>query len=240
MVTAKLTYITSIFLICVTTAMHAQVPYPELTFKYDWRGKCIDFIGCLFFQNTLGFKKISAVEKEQFQTKLPALIAYWHQQAPILFGEIIAVFNRGFKQKQRTVIICLGGSWSYGSRNLLLLGLHYYLDSEQWTTKISQKDSFTNLIFHELLHIWVDDNVGGKSALLKKYHDEHEHVRDHLHLMALQKMVYIQLNRSDMVEELDISYRTQCLPEYRRAWEIVEDIEGYEAVVQDIIDAVTK
>lgn len=83
--------------------------------------------------------------------------------------------------------------------------------------------------------MWVDENISEKSPLLKKYSTEPYEVRDHLHLMALQKMVYLKLNRQDILDMLDESYRTKQSKDYRRAWEIVNDIEGYEMVIHDAL-----
>ncbi len=114
--------------------------------------------------------------------------------------------------------------------------MHGYLDPNAWICSVNREDGFTVLVFHELLHCWVDDNINGTSPLLTKYHNEHCEVRSHIHLMAIQKMVYTNINRPDIVEMLDQSYRHLCLPTYRRAWEIVNDIEGCEAVINDILD----
>lgn len=234
----KLRHVALATMFCVySTTTEAHIVYPEIAFIYDWRGHIIDSIGCLFFKKTLGFNKIDAAQKEQFKENIfPSLLSSWNQQAPMLFGAVFSCFNCGFKQKNRTSIITLGNSWSYGSKSFLILGLFYYLDSVPWKSSITKEDAFAMLVFHELLHIWVDDNVGNKSALLTKYGNEHLHVREHIHLMAIQKMVYHKLNRPDMIQELDESYRKFSMAEYRRAWEIVNDIEGYKTVIQDILD----
>ncbi len=227
-----------VLLASLAVTMQAQISSPELVFKYDWCGQLIDVVGSLFFKNKFGFKKIESTQKEQFRKSLPRLIASWTEQGPILFGEIFSLFNCGFKQKRRTVTIFLGANLGYGSSNFLVLGLRSYLDSELWEEPISREDAFAALVFHELLHIWVDDAINGESALLTKYGNEHIHVREHIHLMAIQKMVYLKL-QPDMLKFLDESYRKFASSEYRRAWEIVNDIEGYEKVLQDITDKLT-
>ena len=114
------------------------------------------------------------------------------------------------------------------------MGLNWLLANDEWSLPISREESFSSLVIHELLHVWVDENIHENSLLLKKYANELSDTREHIHLMALQKMVYLRLNRSDMVAMLDESYRKFASPAYKRAWEIVNDIEGYEAVIQDI------
>ena len=217
------------------TKSQTQLPfYPNISFKYDFRGKCIDLIGRLIFKNRLGWKKIDATQQEEFEINFPILISYWKRQAPILFYELFSEFNCGFTQKNRTAIIFLGVTIGYGSKNFLLLGLNTYLQSEEWLSNITREDAFVTLVFHELLHIWVEDNINGKSTLLTKYAKEHQYVRDHIHLMALQKMIYLKINRGDILSMLDESYRKNSPIQYRRAWEIVNDIEGYEKIIQDI------
>jgi hypothetical protein len=121
---------------------------------------------------------------------------------------------------------------------LLLIGFgggRGYLEPESWTHLVSRQDAFVCDVFHELLHVWVDENINkSTSAMLAKYQSEDSDTCEHLHLMAIQKMVYFKIGRQDMVEMIDQAYRNFAPASYRRAWEIVSDIEGNEAVLQDI------
>lgn len=219
---------------CISVLMiNAEIQYPEISFKYDWKSTVIDAVGRFAFGNS-----VTAERKAQLKKELPHFVRAWQQAAPKLFGEVFSAFKRGFKSSKRTASVYLCHNSSYGSDWFLILGLRYYLDPEPWLRPTSKEDTFVDLVFHELLHVWIDENISGKSALLKKYRHEHEYVRDHIHLMAIQKMVYLKLNRLDMVDHIDEGYRKLSLPEYRRAWEIVNDIEGYEAVIQDILNAI--
>lgn len=203
--------------------------FPVVTFSYDWRGKSLDVIGWWMLQNVTLSQLKSELDKQ-----LPGLKAAWKKDAPLLFMELFSVFNRGIKAKERTAILYLSNAWSYGSDRFLVLGLRWILDPESWIFKVNREDSLIATIFHELLHIWVDENINQESPLLKKYSTEESEVRNHIHLMALQKMVYQKLGREDILEMLDEQYRKRSLASYRRAWEIVNDIEGCEAVLQDI------
>lgn len=60
-------------------------------------------------------------------------------------------------------------------------------------------------------------------------------VREHIHLKAIQKMVYIKLERTDLLAMIDQLYRENQGPYYKHAWEIVNDIESLEVVVNDIM-----
>ena len=148
---------------------------------------------------------------------------------------LVPTFKRGFKAKERTAILYVGDSWSYGSGWFLILGVSNLLEPGWKESSITKEEVFNSLLFHELLHIWLEENLDvAGSALLEKYRYEHQYVLDHLHLMALQKMVYLNLRRFDILSEIDKGYRIFSLPEYRRAWEIVTQIEGYETVLEDL------
>lgn len=204
--------------------------YPELTFKYDWRGSIIDFIGSIVFKN-----KVSASHTKELEKQLPILVKAWEQNAPILFNEVSLFFKKGFMQKTRTAVIYLSNNWSYGSRKFLVLGLRQYLESQPWMQPITKADSFVHCVFHELLHIWLDENLKNQTTLMKKYSKENHQVINHLHLMAIQKMVCQKIKRYDILDAIDEGYRKYSLPEYKRAWEIVNDIEGLEVVLNDIL-----
>ena len=214
--------------ICFAKAAEPKIYCPKLEFKYNWQSRIIDCIGSLAFRNSVNTERQSKLAEV-----FPKLVLAWHRNGPVLFNQVYSFFKREFKAKKRTVIIYLSNSWSYGSDNLLILGLRHYIEP-QLPLSVSLEDQFTDLVFHELLHVWVDNNISNSSAMLIKYSNEHVHVREHIHLMAIQKLVYLKLNRHDMLKMLDESYRKLSLPEYRRAWEIVNDIEGYEVIVQDI------
>ena len=51
----------------------------------------------------------------------------------------------------------------------------------------------------------------------------------------LQKMVYLKLHRQDLLDMIDEAYRKFSPPAYQRAWEIVNNIEGYKAILEDVI-----
>ncbi len=221
------------FLLAICTTMISAQTYesqfPKLLFKYDWRGKCLDAVG----RWTLDGVTLPQL-KEQYDLLSPEILATCEYDLPLLVEELFSVFNRGIKAKERTVLISLTSRWSYGSHRFLVLGLRYILDPNPWCRKGSRCDEFTTTLFHELLHVWVDENISQESTLVKKYRKEDIEVKAHIHLMALQKMVYLNLNRPDLLEMIDDGYRNFAPPSYRRAWQIVNDIEGYEIVLQDI------
>jgi hypothetical protein len=102
------------------------------------------------------------------------------------------------------------------------------------TRPVRSDESFADLVFHEMLHTWVTENMTWPTPLTTKYGNEERTVTNHLHLMALQKFVYTELGRADLLRMIDDQYRNMSAPAYNRAWEIVSTIEGYEAFIAEI------
>lgn len=221
-------------------ATDAYILYPEIAFTYDWRSRALDLGGAI-----LPFGRyVNSSEQHALKQELPTLIQAWHDDAPDLFGEVFAYFKRGFQTKNITALINLShrraGFFYFYSLKFIVLGLSSFLEKNIiWTSTISDEEHFTSLVFHELLHLWLFENMAiNKSPLLEKYKYEHHHVQSHIHLMAIEKMVYLKLNRPDMVDMLAELYSKPFFPiAYKRAWEIVNDIEGHEAVIQDILES---
>ena len=91
------------------------------------------------------------------------------------------------------------------------------------------------VLYHEILHRFVEDNLSARSVLLAQHRDEQPRVREHLHLLALQKAVYLDLGMKDeLAEIIDIDSQ---LPDgsYRRAWQIVnQGADDYLKYVEEL------
>jgi hypothetical protein len=89
--------------------------------------------------------------------------------------------------------------------------------------------------FHELLHHMLSGHIPVESRLIVAHSNESECVRDHLHLLALQKAVLLKLEDATALADVlrvDSSLPSGC---YRRAWEIVNASESeYQAYVSEI------
>lgn len=84
-----------------------------------------------------------------------------------------------------------------------------------------------------MMHTYVSPVLAG-SALMKKYKDEPVTTRFHLHVMAIEVMTLRKLNRLDQLKVIDQDYRNGPDAAYRRAWEIVNDIEGPERFIEEL------
>jgi hypothetical protein len=110
-----------------------------------------------------------------------------------------------------------------------------FLSSVQTTVqKTTPLEHFAEMLFHELMHHYVAP-VNASSALRKKYATEDPVVISHLHVMALEKFALLKLGKTDELKLVDEVYRTNpAAVHYKRAWQIVNDVEGYEAFVKEL------
>jgi hypothetical protein len=96
---------------------------------------------------------------------------------------------------------------------------------------------FCALVFHELLHTYIGRYDRLESKLVEKYSREPLVVLTHLHLMALMKRVYLELGRGDQLREIVARDSAAEDAAYRRAWQIVDNIEGHEVFVSELKSA---
>jgi hypothetical protein len=93
--------------------------------------------------------------------------------------------------------------------------------------------SFVQLSFHEWIHLYLESFYDFKSPIFEKYKDETFNVKAHLHLMALEKAVYLKLKREDFLNSANNVYRNVIKGDYSRSWEIIEK-DGFESFLVDL------
>lgn len=155
------------------------------------------------------------------------LEAEWKQRGPrylrIVFNEVRAPFP--YKEMQAVLSVCGVGTMSMP----LMVDVRQYLPGAEHPAPAGD---FSEKLFHELMHHYVS-HLAPDSALRKKYAAESPVVMSHLHVMALEKFVLLKLGDIAELKFLDDEYRTEH-GAYTRAWEIVNDIEGYEAFIKEL------
>src|ERR1700724_1927613 len=161
--------------------------------------------------------------KEQWKAEIlsrqPEFVRLWQSEGPKLLTATEAISGRAFPTQEITarLTLCNAPSESFPGTDRVTINMRYALRSftpEPMRYKV-------DTLFHELLHIFLSRHPIENSALLKEHAAEDERVRDHLHLLALQKEVLLKLNEPDALKEV-ISV-DDALPGgyYKRAWELV-------------------
>jgi hypothetical protein len=163
--------------------------------------------------------------KEEWKTELlsrqPEFVKYWQSEGPKLLAATEAISGRDFPSQEITarLTLCNAPSESFPGTDRVTINMRYALRS--FTPEPVSMRYKVDTLFHELLHIFLSVHPIENSALLKEHATEDERVRDHLHLLALQKAILLKLDEPDALKE--VIAVDSALPGgyYKRAWELV-------------------
>jgi hypothetical protein len=157
----------------------------------------------------------------------PEFQKQWDAEGPSYMTTALSEIGLEFPyhEMQATLTVCLPASTSIP----LIVDVRDFLSTAPKSTPAWE---FSEILFHELMHSYVT-RVYASSALMKKYRDEPPTTKYHLHVMAIEKMTLLKLKRPDQLKVIDHDYRSGD-PAYKRAWEIVNDIEGCEPFINEL------
>ena len=203
-------------------AMAAQSPaIPTVSIEY---GAMFDFV-C----SEKSSYKIDPRWVQELEGRLPALRREWEAEGRQLLKMAAKISGRPFIQKELAVTLTLCSFPSMGQP--LLVNARYTMKT--FVENPNTDQVFLSTIFHEILHAYLD-GFKQETPLIKKYRMESEGVKSHLHLLALQKAVYLKLGRNAVLKDVIAKDQSLPRPDYKRAWEIVNGPEGYESFIHEL------
>lgn len=210
-------------LYCTFLSANATVSKPEvprLFFSYSW-----------LYDSTV-CEKSPPDQKwvDEILERSESFSNLWLNNGPKFFQVLFDHTGLGFSRKELTATFSVcPNSVSYS--NPLVFNMKPYLNSHMNPKTPFGDDNFVDLVFHELLHLWVGEHLKN-SELRRKYISEAPLVKKHLHLMAIQKFVYAKMGRLDLIAMLDLNYPRMINKSYARAWEIV-NLEGHDVFMSE-------
>jgi hypothetical protein len=163
--------------------------------------------------------------KEEWKAELLArqseFVQLWESEGPRLLATTEAISGKNFALQEITarLTLCNSPSESFPQADRVTINMRYALGSiTQSPVPLRYK---VDTLFHELLHVFLAQHPIKNSVFLQQHAAEPERVRDHLHLLALQKAVLLKLNEGDALR--DVVAIDSALPGgyYKRAWELV-------------------
>jgi hypothetical protein len=167
---------------------------------------------------------------KELKQRLPELDRVWRRQGPVLMRTAVKLVGRPFRRREfsATLSLCSFPPMSHP----LLLNMRRWLRS--FTKRPWSGDVVVGILFHELLHSYLMGVVPRRSPLMKKYKAEPARVRFHLHLLALQRAVYLHLGWKKKLD--GIIFNDIRIPGglYKRAWTIVNEREDHGAFVKEL------
>lgn len=202
-------------LLLFSVMAHSTSGIPEVTIKYSslWDSTCSIFKGY----------EIKDAWKEELINKKNELEADWKKYGGKLLLTTVTIVGKEFKRTSITahLTLCNTPSRSFP----IIVNMRYALSG--FIDPPVQMHVKTGTLYHEILHKYIDDNLPESSKLIEKYKNEHSRVLKHVHLLALQKAVYLKLQLNDQLSSI-MKVDSQ-LPNgyYKRAWEIVNSHPDY-------------
>ena len=200
----------------------AQNGYPEVAFVYS-------FVPFDRACSDVADFEIKSEWIEELESNMDVFRQLWNERGPRLLEITVEETGKPFRQKEMraTMSLCKFPSMSLP----LLLNMRRYLATAT-DNNPRAKHFFVALVFHELLHTYVYE-LHAESALLEKYEAEPFSVKSHVHLMALLKNAYLKAGYEDELQAI-IALDSRIGPIYARAWEIVNELEDYQAFVDEL------
>ena len=172
---------------------------------------------------------VSRTTIEEAVRRTPELQALWDREGPVYLATTFTEIGLPFpyKEMQAALTVCPG---VISMSAPLFISAGRYLPS----SKTRYPDwHFVETLYHELMHTYIR-RVRDTSALRRKYATEAPVTLNHLHVMALEKMVLLKMGKVDELKRIGTDYRTTFPAAYKRAWEIVDAIEGPEPFVNEL------
>src|SRR5262249_12407555 len=135
---------------------------------------------------------------EETARRQPQFQGMWDKEGPdylrVVFDEIGVPFP--YQEVQATLTACdVGGSMS----SPLLINVRSWMPGHQANPPAWR---FAFVVFHELMHHYTRD-LYETSSLRKKYESEPVVVKNHLHVLALEKFALLKLQRPEDLATLD-------------------------------------
>lgn len=211
----------------VPVLLPAQSAIPNVTFNHAqvFDRRCAELL----------HDSIPPAAFKELDDRLASLHARWEKEGPRLLRTIVDLTGRPFKfpEARFGVIVCSFGSVSFPP----LVNMRPFLANTA-KGEVESETVFEMVIVHEVLHHYVDDRLepwpDGVSPLLVKYKDESETVRNHLHMFAIEKLLYTRLAMESYLAESIVSEnKLRPAADYRRARAIV-DRETPHAFIQEL------
>lgn len=175
---------------------------------------------------------------EEVGRRLPEFSAAWAAGGPALMGATVAVTGQPYRFRE--AIAALHACPDMDSMSLpLLIDAGRYVEQVEAGAPLlpRQLGHFTYTLWHELEHRHIGDILralpGRTTPLLDKYASESPVVLNHLHLFAVEQLVYRSLGREEEYHRRGREYGNRGNKPYARAYEIVT-AEGAEAFVTEL------
>ena len=202
--------LTMVFVLLVIGSCQAPVAKPAVTIVYS---PGLDSV-CSFIRGG----KIQESWTKELKERKKEFENLWATVGPKLINKTEALIGKPFPAKDFTVRLTL---CNLPSQSFVGIGINMRHALNSFGSSPVPMRYKVDTLFHELLHKYLSEYSVSVSELLATRTEESTRVRNHLHLLALQKAVLLEVGDLDALS--DVIQIDSQLPggHYKRAWEIV-------------------
>lgn len=169
---------------------------------------------------------------------LPEMQRAWDGVSSSLLDATVAEIGKGFRRRELIAYLIMHPTMSSCSHPFLI-NINKFLDFD--ASSSDQVVKFCDVVFHEAIHIYLDDNYGdlldenspAASPLIKKFEHMGPHVIAHIHLYAIQKHVYQKIDLESAWDHVCEHVKTSRNDGYQKAVNIVNEV-GVEAFLNEL------
>ena len=179
----------------------------------------------------------------ELRRRLPELRAAWEREGPALMAETARLAGRPYRFRETIAVLHACEDLGSLSRPLLIAAARY---TDAWARRPGRDGAarsrrpdadFVNSVWHETNHRYVTAIVeslpGATTPARERHARESIVVRNHLHLFALEELVWTRLGRRDEFEARRARVEGRGDRELARAYALVRQ-EGAEALVAEL------
>lgn len=184
-----------------------------------------------------------AAAKIEAEQRLQEFQQAWSSYGPRWLEETAKLVGHPYKFNEALATLMVCEDHPRGTSYPLTVNLAWFLSAYdgKYRHDARWQELFAECVYHEVLHRYIRDLLGpGKgepfrsTPLMRRYSAEPLLTRTHLHVVAIERLLFQRLGRADLPPMLRSDH--QRAPAYARAYEIVDDV-GAEAVLEDLRQA---
>lgn len=169
---------------------------------------------------------------------LPQMQQAWDTLSSSLIDTTTAEIGKEFRRRELIAYLTMHPTMFFCSHPFLI-NINRFLDFDGSSQE--QVLKFCDVVFHEALHIYLDDNFAdlldetssGASPLIKKFEHMGPHVIAHIHLYAIQKHIYQKLKLASAWDDVCEHTKISRNDGYLKAVDLVNEV-GAEAFIDEL------
>ncbi len=176
--------------------------------------------------------KIDPIWKNEGEKRIPELESAWNEGGKYLIRVTQNLIGKvfGFEKKSVNLFYCpQWPAWNFP----LMIPLSPYLKTASGDLQLPDED-FVDQVFHQLLHPYILKLLPWNQLppMTERYINEPFTTLFHIHLYAIQKQVYTELNQPEMWQRV-LKKNLEYGAGYKRAIQIVEE-DGTQPFIQEL------